>query len=204
MVSAFPPSLLKNPLQYIKSLLPYTEKEKRGIERSQWFKKEGMGYNNEQSTRPSTLGLAWADSPIALLSWILEKLHDWTDSYPWTDDEILTWISVYQFSKAGPEASARIYYEVAHPKKSTEHTTWVPRVKLGMSIFPMDLSVPPLSHAKTLGPVVFAVTHGDGGHFAAHERPEVLVKDLRVMFSKGGGAHDVAEKLSKQSHLAKL
>ncbi|KAK1566304.1 epoxide hydrolase [Colletotrichum navitas] len=204
MVSASPPSLSKNPWQYLKSLVPYTEKEKKGIERSRWFRQEGFGYNLEQATKPSTLGLAWADSPVALLSWILEKLHDWTDSYPWTDDEILTWISIYQFSRAGPEASARIYYEVKHPVRPTEPMKWIPRVKLGVSIFPMDLFVPPMSHAKTLGPVVFAVTHGDGGHFAAHERPEILVKDLREMFSKGGGAHDVAEKLSKNSLLAKL
>ena len=31
-----------------------------------------------------------ADSPVALLAWIYEKSHDWTDDYPWTDDEILT------------------------------------------------------------------------------------------------------------------
>ncbi|KAJ0161417.1 putative epoxide hydrolase [Colletotrichum tanaceti] len=204
MVSALPPSPLKNPWQYIQSLLPYTEAERKGIERSRWFRREGFGYNLEQSTRPSTLGLAWADSPVALLSWILEKLHDWTDGYPWTDDEVLTWVSVYQFARAGPEASARIYYEVAHPAPPTEHVGWVPRVKLGLSIFPMDLVVPPLSHARTLGPVVFAVTHGDGGHFAAHERPEVLVKDLRDMFGRGGGAYDVAVRLSKQSIPAKL
>ncbi|KAK1961556.1 epoxide hydrolase [Colletotrichum sublineola] len=203
-VAASPPSPFENPWQYLKNLVPLTDKERKGIERSQWFRKEGFGYNLEQSTKPSTVGLAWADSPVALLSWIVEKLHDWTDSYPWTDDEILTWISIYQFSRAGPEASARIYYEVNHPQWPKELTGWVPRVKLGVSIFPMDLSVPPMSHAKTLGPVVFAVTHGDGGHFAAHERPEVLVKDLREMFSKGGGAHDVAEKLSKNSLLAKL
>lgn len=204
MVLAGSPSLFKNPWQYIKSLLPYTEKEKKGIERTAWFRREGYGYNLEQSTRPATLGLAWADSPVALLSWILEKLHDWTDSYPWTDDEILTWISIYQFSTAGPEASARIYYEMAHPKPATEQIQWVPRVKLGLSIFPMDLCVLPLSHAKTLGPVVYAVTHGDGGHFAAHERPEILVKDLREMFGKGGGAHDVSQKLSTQRLRAKL
>ena len=32
------------------------------------------------------------DSPIALLAWIREKLQTWTDNYPWTDDEIITWV----------------------------------------------------------------------------------------------------------------
>jgi hypothetical protein len=34
------------------------------------------------STRPATIGLALQDSPVALLAWIYEKRHDWTDSYP--------------------------------------------------------------------------------------------------------------------------
>ncbi|KAI8263366.1 putative epoxide hydrolase [Colletotrichum sp. SAR11_239] len=204
MVQAKPPSPFKNPLQYIKSLWPHTEQEKIGLERTKWFAKEGYGYNLEQQTRPATLGIGLADSPVAVLAWIYEKLHDWTDGYPWTDDEILTWISIYQFSTMGPEASVRIYYEVRHPTAHTEQFGWIPRVKLGVSIFPMDLFVPPISHAKTLGPVVFAVTHGDGGHFAAHERPEILAKDLRQMFGKGGGAHDVAQRLSQGRVQAKL
>ncbi|KAF6788141.1 epoxide hydrolase, partial [Colletotrichum sojae] len=177
MVSARPPNLLRHPWLYLKSLLPYSEQERKGIERSRWFASEGFGYNLEQQTRPATVGLAWADSPVALLSWIYEKLHDWTDAYPWTDDEILAWISIYQFSVAGPEASARIYYEMRHPAMPKEQFDWVPRVKLGLSVFPRDLFVPPMSHARTLGPVALAKVHADGGHFAAHERPEILAAD---------------------------
>jgi hypothetical protein len=32
------------------------------------------------------------DSPVGLLAWIREKLDTWTDSYPWTDDEIIIWV----------------------------------------------------------------------------------------------------------------
>lgn len=39
------------------------------------------GYNILQSTKPQTLAYAIQDSPVALLAWIFEKLHDWTDSY---------------------------------------------------------------------------------------------------------------------------
>jgi hypothetical protein len=46
-----------------------------------------VGYSAEQSTQPQTLGYALADSPAGLLAWIYEKLHRWTDEYPWTDDE---------------------------------------------------------------------------------------------------------------------
>lgn len=91
-----------------------------------------MGYFNEQSTKPQTIGYALADSPVALLAWIYEKLHDWTDDYPWTEDEILTWVSIYWFSTAGPAASVRIYYEASHSAefKITSPAKWIPHVKL--------------------------------------------------------------------------
>jgi hypothetical protein len=175
-----------------------TQQEKDGIARTIWFQDEGMGYNLEQSTRPSTIGFALADSPVALLSWIYEKLHDWTDSYPWTDDEILTWISIYQFSVAGPEASARIYYEATHAQKELtgKRLDYNGKVKLGIGYFPRDICVPPSDFGRKLGDVVFERKHKDGGHFAAHERPELLVADLMEMFGAEGGAKDVSQKVA--------
>lgn len=197
MVLACPPQLLKNPLQYLKYYLsPQTAIEKQCLERTEWFEKDSLGYNILQSTKPSTIGFALADSPVALLAWIYEKLHDWADKYPWTDDEILTWVSIYQFSTAGPAASARIYYEIQSPSKKTfsdQVLDYNPKTKLGLSYFPQDIFVPPKTWGRTLGPVVFEKVHADGGHFAAHERAEQLVGDLRKMFGKHGGASEVAK-----------
>lgn len=39
--------------------------------------------------------------------------------------------------------------------------------------------------------VVAEFDHDSGGHFAAHETPQVLVDDLRRMFGRGGGAYGV-------------
>lgn len=95
----------------------------------------------EQATKPQTLAYALNDSPVALLAWIYEKLHDWTDGYMWTEDEIFTWVSVYQFSKAGPGAAHRIYYEVMHTKPGpraftrTEAESYIKGVKLGIGLF---------------------------------------------------------------------
>ena len=38
---------------------------------------------------------------------------------------------------------------------------------------------------------MFESEHESGGHFAAHEKPEALVGDLRKMFGKGGPAYGV-------------
>lgn len=177
---------------------PLTPLEEEGVVRTRWFQQEGFGYNDLQSTRPNTLAFALGDSPIALLSWIYEKLHDWTDSYPWTDDEILTWISIYQFSKAGPGASVMIYYHATHvyqveAKKINEY---IPDVKLGLSYFPKDLCVPPSVYGKGLGDLIFEKRHEEGGHFAAYEKPELLVGDLKEMFRADGGAGDLVKDIS--------
>lgn len=119
MIRASPPTWTANPLLALQhSIQPYSERDKKGLERSKWFLEEGSGYRVLQSTKPQTIGYALTDSPVGLLAWLLEKLHDWTDSYPWTDDEILTWVSIYYFSTAGPAASLRIYYEVSNPTVS--------------------------------------------------------------------------------------
>ena len=198
MVRANAPTFSSTPWQALKhALLPYSEDEKAGVARSRWFSKEGFGYNLLQGTKPATIGFALADSPVALLAWIYEKLHDWTDAYPWTDDEVLTWVSVYTFARAGPAASARIYYESYHAERelSRKGMEWNGKVKLGLSYFPRDLTLPPKTWGRTLGPVVSENWHEDGGHFAAWERPTVLVGDLRGMFGEGGGAWDVTKKL---------
>ena len=128
-----------------------------------------LGYNLLQSTKPQTLSYGLTDSPVALLAWIYEKLHDWTDSYPWTDEEILTWVSIYYFSAAGPGAPQRIYYEVGHTPADKPCTAEKLRgchdkVLLGLTYNPMDLYVVPSSWGKTLGPVVFEARNDKGGY----------------------------------------
>lgn len=58
--------------------------ETAGLERWEWFKTQGIGYAVVHATRPGTVGLALASSPLALLAWVAEKFLDWTDptSFP--------------------------------------------------------------------------------------------------------------------------
>jgi len=194
MDTASAPNLTSNPALAIQhALRPYSALESENNARSDWFRQEGFGYNLLQATKPQTLGYGLHSSPVALLAWIYEKLHDWTDNYPWSDDEILTWVSIYWFSTAGPAASCRIYYENRHSSAGAVLGKWIPHVKLGLSYFPKDLIVSPRVWGRTLGPVVSESVHADGGHFAAYERPEYLAEDLRGMFGKGGGAFGVVD-----------
>ena len=127
----------------------------------------------QQSTKPQTLAYALKDSPVALLAWIYEKLHDWTDSHPWTDEEVLTWVSIYQFSRAGPGAPQRIYYEVKHTSTDGVNPSNIcttdtcqeynDKIPIGLTYNPKDLIVVPSSWGRTLGPVYFEKRNEKGG-----------------------------------------
>lgn len=182
-------------------MTPYTARDRAGLDRTKWFLQEGSAYRTQQGTKPQTLGYNLTDSPIGLLAWLLEKLHDWTDNYPWTSDEILTWVSLYYFSRAGPAASLRIYYEAIHVSGEGIHrdrtSAWIPKVKLGLLHAPKELTVQPKLWGRTMGPVVFESVKQMGGHFFAWEQPAELVQDLRGMFGEGGPCYGILGEAGK-------
>ncbi|KAI1326299.1 microsomal epoxide hydrolase [Xylariaceae sp. FL0255] len=205
------PSFLRNPTSALRTMISafvtgFSEKDKAGFERVQWFRNQGNGYYQIQATKPQTLGYGLADSPAALLAWIYEKLIDWTDAYPWTDDEICTWVSIYWFSEAGPRSAHQLYYETRRNEEeiwrkakqdqgilvsSGDDLQAYQNVKVGLSRFPRDVVVLPTHWGHALGNVVFEKDHEKGGHFAAWECPDLLMGDLRAMFGSKGGARGV-------------
>ncbi|KAI8629147.1 microsomal epoxide hydrolase [Xylariaceae sp. FL1651] len=211
------PSLRRNPVALLRTMVSafitgFSDREKKGFERSKWFKEEGSGYFSVQSTKPQTLGYGLTDSPVALLAWIYEKLVDWTDSYPWTDDEVCTWMSIYWFSTAGPRAAHQLYYEVIHVKdpatfkEKQAKGIWASDVddlaawqdvKIGLAHFPRDVLSLPGYWGHVLGNIVYEKDHTRGGHFAAWECPDEIVSDLREMFGSNGGAKGAVKTVAK-------
>ncbi|KAJ7062222.1 Alpha/Beta hydrolase protein [Mycena amicta] len=189
-----PPHPLRQPREFLKLFLMSAE-QRAALGKSLEFMDTGMAYMAQQATKPQTLGYALADSPVGLLAWIYEKLVAWADEYPWDDDEVLTWVSIYWFSRAGPVASTRIYRESAggsfEAVKKVFQNIEKPTIPFGASHFLGEVIVFPVGWAKSSGKLVFQRVHKKGGHFAAWERPEELVEDLREMFGKGGRAFGV-------------
>ena len=196
-----PPTLRTHPLLALRyALTPATPHEIKGRERTSWFLRESSGYRAQQSTKPQTLGYALADSPVGLLAWIYEKIREWSDAYPWTDDEVCTWVSIYWFSIAGPAASLRIYYEECHQwddtaRRVTRDRTrqYIGGVKLGLTHSPAEVRVLPSAWTRTQGDTVFERTYDSGGHFFAYEKPTHLIADVREMYGRGGGAAGVIQ-----------
>lgn len=165
----------------------------------------------QQASHPQTLGYALTDSPVGLLSWIYDKIQDGSDEKPdldstpantsgccWTKEDVITWTCLYWFSTAGAEASLRIYYESAHSERAASNfgdlfRQYIANVKLGISYFPKEVLSSPRVWARSKGEVVFEKEWDHGGHFAAWESPAQLVRDVREMFGKGGGAYGVIQ-----------
>ncbi|KAF9476537.1 alpha/beta-hydrolase [Pholiota conissans] len=168
MPIATPPHPTRTPLLFLSHLLvPSTRAEKAVFERNAAFRAKDRAYFLLQSTKPQTLGYVLADSPVGLLAWIYEKLVGWSDAYPWDDDEVLTWFSVYWFSRAGPTASLRIYYEAAASFEKDVAT----KIPMGYSYFPGEPVTYPRRRLKAPN-LVFESQHESGGHFAAYEKPQ--------------------------------
>lgn len=134
-VLAMPPPLTKSPLGFVQFLAThmlnlYTPQEQAGLKAAQDYQDNGGYYLHMMRTRPHTVGAMLADSPVALLAWIYEKLIAWTDDYPWTDQEICEWVSLYWFSRAGPAASVRIYHEMFQGEWKADTGRAIPSAKL--------------------------------------------------------------------------
>jgi hypothetical protein len=156
----------------------YTEFERICLDRYDWFQSSNSDYDRIQSSKPRTLGFAMHDSPVAMLAWMADKLFLWSDEYPWTPTEIITWTLLHYFP--GPTTALQMYFENNPPATMVpgSFATKYLETPMGASAFPKELGIAPRSWAKTLGNVVFWREHSRGGHFAAYEKPEELSSDL--------------------------
>ena len=161
-----------------------TEEERAHLARVEAWDAEEGAYEHQHHTRPLTLAPALSDSPVGMLSWILEKHRAWSDcdgdvSSRFSDDYLATLASVYWFTNA-IGTSLRPYYESA-----TGITTRVDRVEVptAVALFPHDLASPPRSWAERSYDVRRFTTMPRGGHFAPHEEPELLADDIRAFLT---------------------
>jgi len=146
---------------------------------------DGTGYMAIQSTKPQTLAYGLTDSPTGLAAWILEKFHAWSDldddsidaTYTW--DRVLDNVMVYWVTNTAGSA-ARLYAESQRADNGAAQG-WSGRVEVptGHAQYPYELLQTPRAWAEKRYNIVHWAEKDRGGHFAAFERPEIFVADLR-------------------------
>ncbi|MDA1074085.1 MAG: epoxide hydrolase [Proteobacteria bacterium] len=159
-----------------------TELEKSALAGMQHYQTWDSGYSKQQGTRPQTLAYGLADSPSGQAAWILEKFWAWTDcdGHPenvLTRDEMLDDIMLYWLTDSAG-SSARLYWESFGGDNSFPIDT-----PTGGSIFPKEIFRSSRRWAeKRFSNLIHWNEFDKGGHFAAFERPEVFVNELRTCF----------------------
>ena len=184
---------------YAEDAVPTTEVEKDLINRRAVILDWETGYNHEQETRPQTLGVAMADSPVGVAGWMLEKFGQWADLRKradggpdiwgkFTEEQLLNNIMLY-IAPCAVVTATWIYHG-----KRLEGSDRFPAgarvdVPTGVAAFPDPVFLPtPRSFAeKTYHNIVHWSDISSGGHFAAMEEPELFLTDLRQFIALVSG-----------------
>lgn len=139
-------------------------------------------YSQQMQSRPQTIGLALADSPIGYASWVLEKYRAWSDcggdlENSFSMDQLITSIMTYLVSDN--VQSAMWLYNSLNFAKSGNARIEVP---MGFAAFPGETPPPPRSLAEQRFNIVHWKEMPRGGHFAAWEEPELFAEDVAGFF----------------------
>ena len=169
---------------------PQTKEEKEWEERFERDQMVENGYRTQQATKPQTLSYAMMDSPVGVAAWIIEKMRSWSDiknndiESVYSKDTLLSNIMVYLVTKTFNTASW-IYYG-----RREEGGRFLPKedlplkVPTAVALFPKEyLEWAPRSYVERIYNIQRWTKMPKGGHFAALEQPDLLVKDI-VEFSK--------------------
>jgi len=165
---------------------PQTKEEKEWEERFENNQIIENGYRIQQATKPQTLSYAMMDSPVGVAAWIIEKMCGWSDiknndiESVYSKDTLLSNIMVYLVTKTFNTASW-IYYG-----RRKEGGRFLPKeglpikVPTAVALFPEEyLEWAPRSYVERIYNIQRWTEMPKGGHFAALEQPDLLVKDIR-------------------------
>ncbi|MDC0250249.1 epoxide hydrolase [Candidatus Pelagibacter sp.] len=144
------------------------------------------GYRTQQATKPQSLSYGMMDSPVGIAAWIIEKMYSWSDlkdnqlESVYSKDTLLANIMVYILTKTFDTASW-IYFG-----RREEGGRFFPKdfkrieIPTAAAIFPAEMSEwPPRSYVERIFNIKQWTEMPAGGHFAALEKPDLLVNDIR-------------------------
>ncbi|KAE8228758.1 hypothetical protein CF326_g6299 [Tilletia indica] len=170
-----------------------TERESNNIARGITFQESGSSYASMHGTRPTTLGLAMASSPLAQLAWIGEKFYAWTDEAP-SDSEILTSLTLWWCTDTMPRS---LYPYRNRPPLGAQSVIGRPenfiKCPTGHSDHPKEIMPSPKKWVEGTCNLKWYRVHSSGGHFAAMEKPDLFVEDMRDCFGSIYPIHNTKE-----------
>lgn len=163
--AAFPPSSRAERL---------SEEETAWLQRhdAEWTR--GLAYARVQATRPEILAAALNDSPIGLAAWITEKLLAWAgDGTWWTEDELLTTISLYWYTQS---IGTSFLPFRDHPQQEELPRIHVP---VGVAVQTGERGLPRSYAERTYTDIRQWTDLDRGAHFTAWQAPGSVAVQIR-------------------------
>lgn len=140
--------------------------------------KRSLAYAAMQSTRPETLAVALSDSPAGLAAWIVEKLLAWSgEGEWWNDDELLTTVSLYWFTRSIGTSFA--------PYRDHRLQAELPEITVpaGVAVQHGERGLPRSYAARTYRDIRRWTDLDRGGHFTAWQTPQLVAAELTAFVS---------------------
>ena len=150
-----------------------TQEELQYLEFLQSFVERAV-HDKVQEAQPQTIAHALADSPTGQLAWSGQLFGD-----ALSPDEILTNVSIYWQTNTAASA-ARFYYENKHTEQPSGPTT----VPIGLASFAFDFRPIRRFAERDHANIVHWSEFDRGGHWAAHDAPDLLLDDIRRFFRR--------------------
>jgi pimeloyl-ACP methyl ester carboxylesterase len=166
-----------------------TEREKKLNARCNDWLDNHLGYAVCMRSRPQTIGVAFADNPVGIMMWVGEKFDELAapshQDEQWEQD-ILTQVCLYYFSGCIMTSMLPYYENVKHAGFGDFVLKKQNRIKcpMGYTSFYYDSRPGTKRGVERSGNLVFYNEIDEGGHFAALECPDVLLKDCRKFFGE--------------------
>ena len=165
---------------------PQSDEEKKWQSR---FDKDQImqdGYRTQQATKPQTLSYGMMDSPVGIAAWILEKMHAWSDlknnniESVYSKDKLLANIMIYVLTKTFDTATWIYYGRREEGGRLFPSNFKKIEIPTAAAIFPAEMSEwPPRSYVERIFNIKQWTEMPAGGHFAALEKPDLLVNDIK-------------------------
>ncbi len=165
---------------------PQTDEEKEHAKKARQLYETRGTHFRVHARNPETISYAMMDSPVGACAYIVEKFHSWSDirrgfENVYTRDQLLTNVMIYLVTRSFNTALwlyRGLYDDAGGPPVPAGARVERP---VAIAHFPVDVMLfPPRSQVERSFNVTRWSDFAEGGHFAALERPDDLLGDIRA------------------------